>query len=163
MSDWTKTLLLDNSFIILKYNVFSDRALCTKLHKGEHKDRRSFQTIFWMTMMIRLWFFFLFSSWIKNEFEKYKYKHYIYITIHVILATFAEFTLASFFQHTFWCIWICDETLSSVSTSFSNKSVVWEKIEISINPCWVTYFFTFNNWESMLCNYLLSLSLIFLA
>ena len=32
-------LLLDNSFIILKYNVFIDRAPCTKLHKREQKDR----------------------------------------------------------------------------------------------------------------------------
>ena len=32
-------LLLDNSFIILKYNGFSDRAPCTKLHKDEQKDR----------------------------------------------------------------------------------------------------------------------------
>ena len=30
---------MDNSFIILKYNGFSDRALCTKLHKIEQKDR----------------------------------------------------------------------------------------------------------------------------
>ena len=30
---------MDNSFIILKYNGFSDRAPCTKLHKGEQKDR----------------------------------------------------------------------------------------------------------------------------
>jgi hypothetical protein len=32
-------LLLDDSFIILKYNVFIDRAPCTKLHKREQKDR----------------------------------------------------------------------------------------------------------------------------
>ena len=32
-------MLLDNSFIILKYNVLSDRAPCTKLHKVEQKDR----------------------------------------------------------------------------------------------------------------------------
>jgi hypothetical protein len=30
---------LDDSFIILKYNVFIDRAPCTKLHKREQKDR----------------------------------------------------------------------------------------------------------------------------
>ena len=30
---------LDNSFIILKYNGFSVRAPCTKLHKVEQKDR----------------------------------------------------------------------------------------------------------------------------
>jgi hypothetical protein len=29
---------LDDSFIILKYNVFIDRAPCTKLHKREQKD-----------------------------------------------------------------------------------------------------------------------------
>ena len=31
-------LLLDDSFIILKYNVFIDRAPCTKLHQREQKD-----------------------------------------------------------------------------------------------------------------------------
>ena len=31
--------ILDNSFIILKYNGFSDRAPCTNLHIGEQKDR----------------------------------------------------------------------------------------------------------------------------
>ena len=31
--------IMDNSFIIIKYNGFSDRAPCTKLHKGEQKDR----------------------------------------------------------------------------------------------------------------------------
>ena len=30
---------MDNSFIILKYNGFSDRAPHTKFHKGEQKDR----------------------------------------------------------------------------------------------------------------------------
>jgi hypothetical protein len=40
MIEWlTETLLLDDSFIILKYNVFIDRAPCTKLHKREQKDR----------------------------------------------------------------------------------------------------------------------------
>jgi hypothetical protein len=34
----TETLLLDDSLIILKYNVFIDRAPCTKLHKREQKD-----------------------------------------------------------------------------------------------------------------------------
>ena len=32
-------MLLDNSFIILKYNGFSDRGPCTKLHKVKQKDR----------------------------------------------------------------------------------------------------------------------------
>jgi hypothetical protein len=40
LNDWTETLLLDDLFIILNYNVFIDRALCTKLHiKREQKDR----------------------------------------------------------------------------------------------------------------------------
>jgi hypothetical protein len=39
MNDWTETLLLDDSFIILKYNVFIDRGPCTKLHKRKQKDR----------------------------------------------------------------------------------------------------------------------------
>jgi hypothetical protein len=40
MVEWlTETLLLDDSLIILKYNVFIDRAPCTKLHKREQKDR----------------------------------------------------------------------------------------------------------------------------
>jgi hypothetical protein len=40
MVEWlTETLLLDDSLIILKYNVFIDRTPCTKLHKREQKDR----------------------------------------------------------------------------------------------------------------------------
>jgi hypothetical protein len=40
MVEWlTETLLLDDSLIILKYNVFIDRAPCKKLHKREQKDR----------------------------------------------------------------------------------------------------------------------------
>jgi hypothetical protein len=40
MVEWpTETLLLDDSLIILKYNVFIDRAPGTKLHKREQKDR----------------------------------------------------------------------------------------------------------------------------
>jgi hypothetical protein len=40
MVEWlTETLLLDDSPIILKYNVFIDRAPCTKLHKRKQKDR----------------------------------------------------------------------------------------------------------------------------
>ena len=39
---------MDNSFIILKYNGFSDRAPCTNLHtcKGEQKDRTKTLTEF---------------------------------------------------------------------------------------------------------------------
>jgi hypothetical protein len=36
----TETLLLDDSLIIQKYNVFIDRAPCAKLHKREQKDRK---------------------------------------------------------------------------------------------------------------------------
>ena len=39
LNDSTETFLLDDSFIILKHNVFTDRAPCTKLHKREQKDK----------------------------------------------------------------------------------------------------------------------------
>jgi hypothetical protein len=38
MTELKRCYILDDSFIILKYNVFIDRAPCTKLHKREQKD-----------------------------------------------------------------------------------------------------------------------------
>jgi hypothetical protein len=58
LNDWTETLLLDDSFIILKYNVFIDHAPCTKLHKRKQKD------------------------WIKTEFANHVLKDYMYYLKH---------------------------------------------------------------------------------
>ena len=39
MVEWLNwNVAIGDSFIILKYNVFIDRALCTKPHKREQKD-----------------------------------------------------------------------------------------------------------------------------
>jgi hypothetical protein len=52
LNDWTETLLLDDSFIILKYNVFIDRAQnCINANKKiEQRFSRRFQTMFRKTM-----------------------------------------------------------------------------------------------------------------
>jgi hypothetical protein len=56
MVDWLnwKVAILDDSFTILKYNVFIDRAQ-NCMHKREQKIEqrlyRSFQTMFWKTMI----------------------------------------------------------------------------------------------------------------